>query len=472
MPAAHIADPHVVGAPKGAFPFGLDFQRAAIRLAIEDEAFCHLACSHLEPSYFENAALTWVFGRVKEHWLRYARPSSFIALHEYLRELDPMVAQTYAPTVMQLEQTPVAEQQFIADKIVEFVKRNLFVAGMEQARALYNKGDVDGAFDFWMRRGDEINRVSLGIVDRGFFFEEVDERQQRREYKARAGHLFTFSTGIPDLDAILNGGLSIGEFGMWFAKQKAGKSMLLLWFAFFAVRALRIPVLVTVHEGGREYWEDRLESAFAHTVTSLVSRGEMDPATHARLLDEYRELKKLLVIRGYTKGEGTWNANVGDIESELHELRVRYGFVPKMIIPDYADLLRSRYKAETERDHQTEAAKDLATLAERGYAIWSASQVQRLPPAADRDPRYLIRAEQVADAIGKARIPTFYGSINRTKEEQKNQRVRLYAEEYRHGEAGRIIEVETDYSRARFVRSVLAAHDAPMLDATQDEVDW
>jgi KaiC/GvpD/RAD55 family RecA-like ATPase len=443
-----------------------------LRLMIEDEGFCILATQQLEGHYFENPALTWLYGRIRDHQVSYSRPPSFLALYEYLRDLDPTIAQQYQPVIVQLEQTPVTDPQFITDRIVDFVKRNLFVAGMEEARALYNKGATDDAFDFWMRRGEEINQVSLGAVDRGWFFLELPERQRRRQYQAAASHLHTFSTGIPDLDKILNGGLSLGELGIWIAKHKTGKSMLLAWLVFYAVRALRVPVLVTVHEGGREYWEDRLEASFAHTVTALVTRGELDPATHQRLVDEYRELSQLLVIRGYTKDEGTWNATVGDIYAEVKDLRTRYGFRPKMIVCDYGDLLKSQFKADSETAHQTAAFKDLKSLSDKdqGYAVWTASQAQRLPARADRDPTYLIRAEQVADAIGKVRVADFYGSLNRTHDEERENRIRLFAEQYRKNQAGRVIELETDYGRSRFVKSVLSSEAAPV-DAEQREFE-
>lgn len=439
---------------------------------IDDEGFCLLATVHLQGHYFENPALTWLFNQIKEHHIRYQHPPGFVALYEYLRDLDPTIAQQYQALVVQIEQTPVLDAGFISDRIVEFVKRNMFVSGLENVRALYNKGDFDGACDFWLRRGEEINEVSLGSLDRGWFFAELDQRQRRRQHQAAADHLHTFSTGIPDLDVVLKGGLSLGELGVWIAKHKTGKSMLLTWLVFYAVRALRIPILVTVHEGGRTYWEDRLEAAFAYQLAELVARGELDPVTHQRLVDEYKHMSRLLVIRGYTKEEKVWNATVGDIYAELKDLRTRHGFRPKMIVVDYGDLLRSQYKADTEVAHQTAAFKDLKSLTDKdqGYAVWTASQAIRLPARADIDPMYLVRAEQVADAIAKVRQADFYGSINRTREEEKTNRIRLYAEKYRKGRSGRIISLETDYGRSRFVRSILASEAAPV-EMEQREFD-
>jgi hypothetical protein len=77
------------------------------------------------------------------------------------------------------------------------------------------------------------------------------------------------------------------------------------------------------------------------------------------------------------------------------------------------------------------------------------------------DPNFLVRSEHIADAIGKVRVADFYGSINRTIQEKEQDRARLFAEDYRKGEAGRVIEVATDYGHGRFVRSVLRSSAAP-----------
>lgn len=444
----------------GSFPFGSEFQRASLRLMLEDDGFCALALRHFRPSYFESAAMGWVFTMIEQHHAAYQRPPSLLATYESLRQLDPLVAQQYQPTVDAIAQTPATDEDFIRDRVVDFVRRNLFVEGFENARRLYNRGDVDAAYDFWQRRSEEIQQINLGGADRSFFFDDFEARFKSRQAHGAAVHTHTFSTGIPDLDDVLDGGLSKGELGGWIAYQKTGKSMMLVWLAFWAVRANRVPVLVTVHEGGREYWENRLDAAFANTFVTAVSRGQLDRAAHRDLVEEYREMRQLLVIRGYTKDEGVWNATALDIAGELKELRTRWGFRPSMIVVDYADLLRARpgMGASSETEHQTHAVRDLKALTDqdRGYAIWTAFQAQRKNPKADVDDNFVVHAENVSDAAAKFRVPDFYGSINRTVEEKQTDRARLFAEDYRGGLGGRVIPVDTDYANGRFIRSILS----------------
>ena len=157
------------------FGFGQEFQRAALRLMCDDDSFCALASTHFRPTYFENQAMAWTFATIQAYYQQYNRPPTTLVLYESLRDLDPMIASQHQPTVDAIAQNPAGEAEFIASRVIEFVKRNLFVEGFEHARRLYNEGQVDAAYDFHQRRMEEINSVVIGSIDRGWFFEELDE---------------------------------------------------------------------------------------------------------------------------------------------------------------------------------------------------------------------------------------------------------------------------------------------------------
>lgn len=441
-----------------AWSFGQEFQRSLLRLMVDDEAFCALACKHLEPGYFENGALGWIFAVIQRYFDAYGRPPTQLVLYETARQLEAAQAMALVANIDAIVQARVVESEYIGERLVDFVKRNLFVEGIEHLRQLYNAGDVDKAYEFWARRSEEIHEVNLGIVDRSFFFDQLDDRAQRRAAEAAVAHHYTFSTGIPDLDGVLSGGLHKGELGIWVAYPKVGKSMMLTWLAYYAVRALRVPVLYIVLEGGREQAEDRFEAAFAYTSTQLLRRGELDHGRMRMLYDEYRELKDLLVIRGYTKNTDAWNASIDDLYAEIRELRQRHGFKPRMIDIDYGDLMRARREMNSEFEEQKAVFRDVKALCDRddGYAIWTASQAQRPPKGAENNPNHVVKSSQIADCYEKVRAADFIGTLNRTKEEEAQERMRIYAELYRSAPAGRLITVNTDYAHSRAFTSVAA----------------
>lgn len=454
------------------YQLGPEYQRALLRLCLDNEAFAVLAARHLKPAFFETPALSWIFSTVQWYLSTYARPPTALVVLDACRRLDPQLAAQYFPTVEGVCLSVVVEEKYIGDKLVEFIKRNLVVDGVEKLRLLYNGGDVDATVDFFQQRADEIQQVNVGAVDRSFFFEEIEQRTARRQREAAQGHLYTFSTGVPDLDAVLNGGLSKGELGIWVAYPKVGKSHMLQWLAYYAVRALRIPVLYVVLEGGREQAEDRFEAAFTYSTAMDLKHGVVDVNRMKAIRDEYRELKDLLVIRGYTK-DAAWNASVNDVYAEIVDLRQRRGFRPRLIVIDYGDLLHPREKQENEVRSQAAAFRDMKALCDRdeGYALWTASQAQRPTKGAADNVDHIVRSSQIADCYEKVRCADFIGSLNRTSEEARTEKMRIFAELYRSAPAGRLIEVRTDFAHHRAVTTTLrstqfeAAHEQEQLEA-------
>ena len=56
VPAGHPAV-----ASQTVFPFGVDFQKALLRLLTEDQNLLVALSKYLKPSYFENEVLAWIF---------------------------------------------------------------------------------------------------------------------------------------------------------------------------------------------------------------------------------------------------------------------------------------------------------------------------------------------------------------------------------------------------------------------------
>lgn len=446
------------------FPFDQQFQSHLLRLCVEEDAFAQLAVKNFQPHYFENAAFRWVFLALKGHYERYARSPKFLALYDYARALDPQQGAALFPTIQYLDglRSVACDPQFIGDRVVEWVRRNMMLDGHEHVKALYNGGKLDEALDFWIRRGDEMRQLGISEIDRGFFAEDFEQRHALRQYEAIRSSSNRFPIGIPGIDSMLNGGLPRGQTGLWIAAHKGGKSMMLAWIVFYTLRALRQPVLVFVLEGGRHLFEERLDAAFADSLSSLVARGELNPSTHQMLVDEYREMRGMCIIRGFTKGNVKWVTTTGDVWDEIEDLRKTRGFKPSVVVVDYADILRGRTDLEDEKDVQDAVYKDQTVMATRndGFAWWTASQSQRIDKA-KTDPNFILLGDHVAGFVGKVRHFDFYGSVNRTLEEAEMGKARVFGEAYRYGAGGVLVPVETDFSRGRFIRNIYAQPVVP-----------
>jgi hypothetical protein len=432
----------VINSAPERFPFDIDFQKILLKLLCVDGGFARAVHRHLQPQFFESEVLAWAFAICQRNFETYGVMPSLQLLLQKTRELDPRVRPLYTATIEQVMSSPMTDEGWLRDSVLDFVKRNVFVRAFSGARDLYNGGQVTNAYDEMMEAMETIRKTTWEPMDRSMFFDELPARESHRlQTNAYADAI---PTGIGWLDTILNGGLSLGEVGVWLAYPKIGKSTMLMKHGQACCRISFKRCLHIVLEGSRKQVETKYDAAFSSELYAEIKDGGIrDAAAYARLYKEYEMLRGLLVIRGFTD---RWDYSVLDIDTELNDLR-RQGFKPDMIVLDYLDLLSGRnppYKSETEK--QRAASRDVKALANRGYALWTATQAQRMKEGAEDVPDVLT-SSKVADCYDKVRVVDFWGSLNQTRLERDAKQLRLYAEMYRDAPAGQVHSIRADYSR-------------------------
>jgi replicative DNA helicase len=461
------------------FPFNTEFQRKIVKLALEDDGFCSQSLKHIEPQMFESDALQWAW-RMIQRERQDQRSPTMMVLKDRLRDVQQVLRPRYSAMVQMLEADVMREEAFVRQRLSEFIQRNMFVAAFEDGKRLYNMERVDDAIDLMRRETQKAQQVTFDRPDRGWFFEELQDRQRLRRRIQEREWEYTFPTGIHITDLVLDGGLSRGELGTWIADSKGGKSLFLNHLALYTARGSHQPVLFCIFEGARLQTENRLDSLAAGILYSEVKRGDMDALLFERMMEEYRQLRSLLVTRGFTD---RWTYTAADIRAELDDLRSMHGWRPVMIVCDYGDLLRSQEKVKSEEEHQRNAFSDLKALStqDQGYAVWTASQARRpwdKAGKAGKDEekrsriwgRPVLRAKDIADSYNKIRRSDFIGSINQDPDEKKRNEARLYHELYRDAAAHKCCRIKQDLGRMVFA-NLLDPLNRPEAQTGDPDVD-
>lgn len=183
-----------------------------------------------------------------------------------------------------------------------------------------------------------------------------------------------------------------------------------------------------VFEGSRAQVEDRYESGFTQELYRSIRTDGLTSAKYQEAYQEYQLLKGCLYIRGFVE---EWNYTCADVHESLKDLKRLHGWEPDLVIIDYGDLINGRARSyANDRENQKAAYRDMKSLANRGYAVWSASQAQR-PDKGSEDSAHWLYARQIADCYEKVRVADFIGSLNITNEERRANVMRLLAELYR-----------------------------------------
>ena len=456
-------DAHSLDLPSENLSFGLDYQKSLLRLICEDPGFGFLVMPHLQSKHFDSEILGWAWDFAKTFHGHYGTLPTLGTIRQQARTLDPRARAIYEVFLDQVTQAPITDARWMKDKVLDFIKRNIFVRSFHQSRELYNTGKVEKAYDLMMAQMETIYRTVWSEPDETWFFDDLAKRQSVHMTNDACGQ--TIPTGWHRLDIVLNGGLSKGELGIWIAYAKGGKSSSLINHGVAATKLQQRPTAHFVFEGSRQQVEDRYEACFNEALYSGVRNQGLDSKQYQEAFDEYKLLKGKLYVRGFVE---EWNYSCVDIHETLKELKRTKNWDPDLVIVDYGDLLTGRDKHySSEREKQKAAYRDLKSLANRGYAVWTASQAQR-PEKGKEDMAHWIYARQIADCYEKVRVADFLGSLNQSTTERADGVIRIQAELYRDNAAGDRWVMRCDFSKM-LIKSDPTAFSRSMPDLSAEE---
>jgi hypothetical protein len=407
-------------------PFDLEYQKALLRLLCEDPRFAQLTAPFLLPRYFESEVLSWAWSYALRFRDRYGAFPTLATIKQETMKMDARLRPIYDLTLEQVRVASVRDDAWLRDNVLDFAKRNIFVRAFHRAQQLYNKNQVEKAYDFMMGEMERISKTLWAPADDTWFYEDLPNRQVKHlanDIGSRA-----VATGFDKLDYMMGGGLSKGELGIWVAYAKGGKSSLLMTHGVAATKLQLRPTAHFVFEGSRPQVEDRYEAAMSQELYREVRNGGLSMAGYQRAYQEYQLCRGKLYIKGFTD---EWNYSVVDIHQTLKDLKRSHNWEPDLVIVDYGDLLHGREERYgSEREKQKAAFRDLKSLSNRGYAVWTASQAQRPEEGSDTHAHW-IYSRMIADCYEKVRVADFIGSLNATRQEKDQHCMRIMCELYR-----------------------------------------
>jgi hypothetical protein len=408
------------------FPFELEYQKALLRLLCEDPRFAQLTAPFLSPRYFENEVLSWAWSYAIRFKDEYGAFPTLQTIKQQTLRMDPKLRPLYQLTLEQVGAARIRDDAWLRDTVLDFVKRNIFVRAFHESQRLYNKNEVEKAYDYMMGEMERITRTMWAPVDDTWFYDDLAARQVKHlanDLGSRA-----VATGFDQLDHMMGGGLSKGELGIWVAYAKGGKSSMLMTHGVAATKLQLRPTAHFVFEGSRAQVEDRYEAALTQELYREVRNGGLSSDGYKRAYQEYQLCRGKLYLRGFTD---EWNYSVVDIHQALKDLKRTHNWEPDLVIVDYGDLLNGReahYRSEQEK--QKAAFRDLKSLSNRGYAVWTASQAQR-PEKGSENEAHWIFSRMIADSYEKVRVADFIGSLNACNLEKQDKIMRVMGELYR-----------------------------------------
>lgn len=148
-----------------------------------------------------------------------------------------------------------------------------------------------------------------------------------------------------------------------------------------------------------------------------------------------------LIIKEYPPNFATINT----IRAHIEKLSLK-GFVPDLLIIDYADIMRSTRQYDSLRHELKLIYEELRGLAaEQKFPIWTASQTNREASQSDAP-----GLESMSEAYGKAMVADVVISLSRKAAEKSTGFGRLFIAKNRAGRDGLVYPIKIDTSKSMF----------------------
>ena len=343
--------------------------------------------------------------------------------------------------------------EMIVDTFEKFIKKMKFLEANDKIADLYNQGKKEQSWDMFVKYAEDFSKFSIQSAKFETVFGDFAERQAKRrsdDWQFR----YKIPTGIDEIDYRLggeNGGPETGECVLWLGDSGAGKSQVLVSVGISAARqGFRVAHFQL--EGTKEQCLNRYDAAWTGTLYQDVKLGNI---TSKKMEVTKRIIKKLRKSDIIVSSEETFNAKtLPDIRREVKEMEKTYGKIDVIII-DYLELLEvgdgHNYTPHEERFRQAKLAKGMKMLAmEFNAVVHTATQSSSIGEEQKNDPEFVITRAQLNEDKGKCRPFDIFITINQTRDESKEEIMRLHTDKLRDYKNGDPIHICNNFAYARF----------------------
>ena len=430
-----------------------NFVTELLAISLNKRTIFDMVRQYMKFSYFQVESEKKLWQWVTARYDRTGRIPTLGQIQQQFAEDEAVLEKVEEISDIEVDDENVENEAVILDTFERFIKKMKFLEANDKITDFYNQGKKDQAWDMFVKYAEEFSQFSIQDAKFETVFGDFAQRQAQRkseDYNKR----FKIPTGIDEIDYRLGGetgGPETGECVLWLGDSGAGKSQVLVHCGVTAARQGHRVAHFQL-EGTKEQCLNRYDAAWTGTLYSDVKLGNI-PAKKMEV--SKRIVKKLKRSDIYVSSEETFNAKtLVDVRRELKEMEKMYGKIDVIII-GYLELLEvgdgHNYSPGEERFRQAKLAKGMKMLAmEFNAVVHTATQSSNIPEECKNDPEFVITRAQLSEDKGKIRPFDIFITINQTRDEMKEEIMRLHTDKLRDYKNGDPIRIANNFSCARF----------------------
>ena len=430
-----------------------NFVTELLAIALSKRTIFDIVRQYMKFSYFQIESEKKLWQWVTNRYDKTGRIPTIGQIQQQFSEDESVLEKVAEISDVEIDEENVGSEAVILDTFERFIKKMKFLEANDKITDYYNQGKKDQAWDMFVKYADEFRKFSIQDAKFETVFGDFAKRQAQRQsedYNFR----FKIPTGIDEVDYRLGGetgGPETGECVLWLGDSGAGKSQVLVHCGVSAARQGHRVAHFQL-EGTKEQCLNRYDAAWTGTLYSEVKLGNI-PAKKMEV--SKRIINKLKRSDIIVSSEETFNAKtLVDVRRELKEMEKSYGKIDVIII-DYLELLEvgdgHNYSPSEERFRQAKLAKGMKMLAmEFNAVVHTATQSSNIPEECKNDPEFVITRAQLSEDKGKIRPFDIFITINQTRDEMKEEIMRLHTDKLRDYKNGDPIHICNNFAYARF----------------------
>ena len=430
-----------------------NFVTELLAIALNKRTIFDIVRQYMKFSYFQIESEKKLWQWVTNRYDKTGRIPTIGQIQQQFSEDESVLEKVAEISDVEIDEENVGSEAVILDTFERFIKKMKFLEANDKITDYYNQGKKDQAWDMFVKYADEFSKFSIQDAKFETVFGDFAKRQAQRQsedYNFR----FKIPTGIDEVDYRLGGetgGPETRECVLWLGDSGAGKSQVLVHCGVSAARQGHRVAHFQL-EGTKEQCLNRYDAAWTGTLYSEVKLGNI-PAKKMEV--SKRIINKLKRSDIIVSSEETFNAKtLVDVRRELKEMEKSYGKIDVIII-DYLELLEvgdgHNYSPSEERFRQAKLAKGMKMLAmEFNAVVHTATQSSNIPEECKNDPEFVITRAQLSEDKGKIRPFDIFITINQTRDEMKEEIMRLHTDKLRDYKNGDPIHICNNFAYARF----------------------
>lgn len=424
------------------FGFAPEFQKQIITAMIQEPKLFERFGLYIDPNNFEHMECKDIFNCMQSFYKNHkglpTKEACYELISAYYNKVGKKSDIVVKDTIEELynyKRLSAPSIDFIEEKVKDFISCQAL------KKAIYESIDDLGDINRHLNVKDRVEKalnVCANLEDLGVNAYSPDEVLKRWQRRLEGNEIKRISTGWAEFDKIF-GGYGCGEVFTFMGPAHSGKSMYL------------------INAGANALLQKKNVIHFSLEMSEEITVQRYDMRLMGLTKDELKtsmattRIKELLVKQIGTLRVKRFPASTvtaGEISACIKRLENREGYIPDMIIIDYADIMRSSNRYNEKRYELDLIYQEIRNLAiEFNVPVVTATQLNRA--ALEKlEAGKILTEEMIAESYGIARIIDCGVTINATPAENAKNNSIIYVCKNRDGLAGSQFRMYVDFSRA------------------------